>query len=103
MVGVESYQVDFVAGHKRYYLAGVESYSDAMLLQLDPVAEQFCCQAIVAALGVAQADVVLYPEFVKRVTSADVIGYWAFPTGKKVVYFARKGEMHIEEIPKAMQ
>ena len=95
--------MDYVAGHKRYTLAGGESYSDAMLLQLDPVAEQVCCQAIVAVLGVAQADVVRYPEFVKRVTSADVIGYWAFLTGKKVVCFGRKGEMHMEEFPKAMQ
>jgi hypothetical protein len=29
-----------------------------------------------------------------------VIGYWAFLTGKRVIYFGRKGEQHIEEFPK---
>ena len=29
--------------------------------------------------------------------------YWAFLTGKKVIYFGRKGEQHIEEFPKPKQ
>jgi uncharacterized protein YbcV (DUF1398 family) len=43
---------------------------------------------------------VRYPEFVKLSTAAGVAGYWAFLAGKKVIYFGRKGEMHIEEFPK---
>jgi uncharacterized protein YbcV (DUF1398 family) len=54
----------------------------------------------VAAIRGAQADTVRYPEFVKRSTAAGVIGYWAFLTGKRVIYFGRKGEQHIEEFPK---
>ena len=53
-----------------------------------------------AAIRGAQADTVRYPEFVKRCTRAGVIGYWAFLTGKRVIYFGRKGEQHIEEFPK---
>jgi hypothetical protein len=30
-----------------------------------------------------------------------VIAYWAFLTGKKVIYFGRKGEFHIEEFPRS--
>jgi hypothetical protein len=30
-----------------------------------------------------------------------MIAYWAFLTGKKVIYFGRKGEMHVEEFPVA--
>jgi uncharacterized protein YbcV (DUF1398 family) len=48
----------------------------------------------------AQADRARYPEFVKRSTAAGLIGYWAFLTGKRVTYFGRKGEQHIEEFPK---
>jgi uncharacterized protein YbcV (DUF1398 family) len=43
---------------------------------------------------------VRYPAFVQRSTAAGVIGYWAFLTGKRVSYFGRKGEQHIEEFPK---
>jgi uncharacterized protein YbcV (DUF1398 family) len=101
--GVESYLVDFVAGRKTYYLASGETYMDEMILKLDPVAEKFSGEGIVAAIRGAQADTVRYPEFVKRATAAGVIGYWAFLAGKKVIYFGRRGEMHVEEFPKAKQ
>jgi uncharacterized protein YbcV (DUF1398 family) len=100
-VGVESYFVDFAAGRKTYYLASGEAYAEEMILELGPVAEEFCSEGIVAAIRGAQADTVRYPEFVKRATTAGVIGYWAFLAGKKVIYFGRKGEMHVEEFPKA--
>jgi len=38
---------------------------------------------------------------VKRSTAAGVIAYWAFLTGRKVMYFGRKGEVHVEEFPRA--
>lgn len=102
-VGVESYLVDFSAGRKTYYLASGETYAEEMILKLDPVAEEFSGEGIVAAIRGAQADTVRYPEFVKRANAAGVIGYWAFLAGKKVIYFGRKGEMHVEEFPKAKQ
>jgi uncharacterized protein YbcV (DUF1398 family) len=48
----------------------------------------------------AQSDEIRYPEFVKRARAAGVAAYWAFLTGKKVVYFGRKGEFHVEEFPR---
>lgn len=99
--GVESYLVDFAAGRKTYYLASGETYAEPMILKLSPVAEEFSADGIVAAIRAAQADTIRYPEFVRQSTAAGVIGYWAFLAGKKVVYFGRKGEMHVEEFPKA--
>jgi hypothetical protein len=55
---------------------------------------------LVAAIWGAQADTVRYPEFVKRSSAADVIGHWAFLTGKRVTYFGRKGDQDIEEFPR---
>jgi uncharacterized protein YbcV (DUF1398 family) len=74
-----------------------------MILALGPIAAEFDNAGLVAAIRGAQADTVRYPEFVKRSTAAGVIGYWAFLTGKKVIYFGRKGEQHIEEFPKPKQ
>jgi uncharacterized protein YbcV (DUF1398 family) len=100
-VGVESYFVDFAAGRETFYLAGGGTHSEPMILKVDAIAEEFSDSGLVAAIREAQADTIRYPEFVKRSTAAGVIAYWAFLTGKKVVYLGRKGEMHVEEFPRA--
>jgi uncharacterized protein YbcV (DUF1398 family) len=99
--GVESYLVDFASGRKTYYLADGGTHTESMSLELGPVAADFSAAALVAAIRGAQADTVRYPEFVRRSTAAGTVGYWAFLTGRKVIYFGRKGEQHIEEFPRA--
>jgi uncharacterized protein YbcV (DUF1398 family) len=99
--GVESYFVDLASGQEIFYLTGGESHSERMKLPRDPIAEEFSPEGLVAAIRGAQADTVRYPEFVQRSAAAGVIGYWAFLTGKKVIYFGRKGETHVEEFPRA--
>ena len=98
--GVESYLVDFAAKQKTHYLTDGTTYTVPMILDPGPIAAEFNGAGLVAAIRGAQADTVRYPEFVKRSTAAGVIGYWAFLTGKRVIYFGRKGEQHIEEFPK---
>jgi len=96
--GVESYQVDFASAQKMHYLADGTTVTVPMILEPGPIAPEFDGGALVAAIRGAQADTVRYPEFVKRSTAAGVIGYWAFLTGKRVIYIGR--EQHIEEFPK---
>jgi uncharacterized protein YbcV (DUF1398 family) len=98
--GVESYLVDFATKQKTHYLANGTTHTVPLILDPGPIAEDFNGAELVAAIRGAQADTVRYPEFVKRSTTAGVIGYWAFLTGKRVTYFGRKGEQHIEEFPK---
>jgi len=100
-VGVESYFVDLAARHETFYMADAQTHSEPLTLPLDSVAEEFSSYDIVAAIRGAQADTIRYPEFMKRATAAGVVAYWAFLTGKKVVYFGRRGEMHIEEFPRS--
>lgn len=99
-VGVESYLVDFATKQKTHYLTDGTAQTVPMILEPGPIAPEFDESALVAAIRGAQADTVRYPEFVSRSTAAGVIGYWAFLTGKRVIYFGRKGEQHIEEFPK---
>ncbi len=100
-VGVESYYVDFIVGRKTYYLTSGETTAEPMILKLDAVAEEFSATYLVTAIRGAQADTVRYPEFVKRSTAAGVAGYHAFLAGRQVLYFGRKGEIHIEKFPGA--
>ncbi len=99
-VGVESYLVNFATMQKTHFLSDGATHMVPMILDPGPVASEFDSDAIGAALSDAQADVIRYPEFVKRVVAAGAIGYWAFLTGKKVVYLGRKGEQYIREFPK---
>jgi uncharacterized protein YbcV (DUF1398 family) len=98
--GVESYLVDFATMQKVRYLTDGTTRTVPMILEAGPIAAEFNGAGLVAAIRGSQADAMRYPEFVKRSTAAGVIGYWAFLTGKKVIYFGRKGEQHIEEFPK---
>jgi uncharacterized protein YbcV (DUF1398 family) len=100
-IGVESYFVDFAAGTETLYMTDGETHVEAMSLARESIAEEFSLAGIVDAIRGAQADTIRYPEFAKRSTAAGVIAYWAFLTGKKVIYFGRKGEMHIEEFPRS--
>ena len=99
-VGVESYLVDFAAKQKTHYLTDGTTETVPMILEPGPIVPEFDSAGLIAAIRGAQADTVRYPEFVQRSTAAGVIGYWAFLAGKRVIYFGRKGEQHIEEFPK---
>ncbi len=97
--GVESYLVDLVRGVDTFYLTNGETHVEKMTLPASKVAESFSQTGIVAAIRAAQADEIRYPEFLKRATAAGVAVYWAFIVGKKVIYFGRRGDFHIEEFP----
>jgi uncharacterized protein YbcV (DUF1398 family) len=101
--GVESYLVDFAAGRKTHYMADGGTHTEPMTLNPEPVAAEFAADKLVEAIRGAQADTIRYPEFVRRSTAAGAIGYWAFLTGRRVIYFGRKGEQHVEEFPKEKQ
>lgn len=99
--GVESYFCDLAAGFETFYGNDGSTHVAAMTLPLAPVAVDFSPSGIVAAIRGAQADNIRYPEFIKRAAAAGIIAYWAFLTGRKVIYFGRKGEQHIEQFPTA--
>lgn len=100
-LGVESYFVDFAARSETVYMEDQVLEIEELAVGVDPVNATFSEEKIVEAIRGAQADRVRYPEFVRLATAAGVVGYWAFLTGQKVVYFGRKGEMHTEVFPGA--
>ena len=97
--GVESYFCDLARGEETFYMADGKTHLERMSLPMPSIAEAFSLTGIVAAIRGAQTDTIRYPEFVKQSTAAGVIAYWAFLTGRKVIYFGRKGEQHIEAFP----
>jgi uncharacterized protein YbcV (DUF1398 family) len=100
-VGAESYFCDLATGAETFYTTDGLTHVEKMILPLSPVAEEFSSNGLTAAIRGAQTDQIRYPEFMQRSAAAGVIAYWAFLTGRKFIYFGRKGEFHVEEFPRA--
>lgn len=99
--GVESYRADLIRGEDTFYMPNGETHVERMTLPAMKVAEEFSQAGVAAAIRAAQADEVRYPEFLKRVMAAGTAGYHVFLAGKRALYFGRKGEIHVEEFPRA--
>jgi uncharacterized protein YbcV (DUF1398 family) len=97
---VESYFCDLAVRQETFYMSDGKTHSEKMTLPPAPIAEEFSPSEVAAAIRSAQADAIRYPEFVNRSVAAGVIAYWAFLTGKRVIYFGRNGQFHIEEFPR---
>lgn len=99
--GVESYFTDFVRGETTFYGGEGGTHRVGKVLGAGDVAVEYSSEGLVEAIRAAQADQIRFPEFARRAKAAGVAGYWAFLAGKKVVYFGRAGELHVEEFPRA--
>jgi uncharacterized protein YbcV (DUF1398 family) len=64
-----------------------------------PIGEGFDAEAIIAAIRGSQRGQIKYPEFMDRSMQAGCIGYVVWLAGRRVVYFGRRGEMHVELFP----
>lgn len=100
-VGVESYHADFVRGEDTFYLANGRTHIEKMKLPVTVIAENFSPEPLVETVRAVQADQIRYPDFLSRAMAAGTTGYWVYLTGRKVVYFGRKGEFHVEHFPGA--
>ena len=98
--GVESYTADLMRGEKTYYMPNGESYVVKSKLPVTAIAEEYSEAGVVAAIRGAQADAIRYPEFVRQARAAGTVAYRVFLTGRRAVYFGRKGEIHVEEFPR---
>lgn len=98
--GVESYFVDFLHEDDTFYLPDGKTHVERITLPSAPVADSFSATEVSATIRAAQADTIRYPEIVDRLRQAGVAAYWVFLTGRKVLYFGRKGETHLEEFPR---
>lgn len=98
--GFEGYQVDFRRGFVTYYAP--ETCIDLPIHALEnPVAHQFDTAAVRAAIGAAQslAPGYTYLGFCNKIAAAGCTGYLVSLPGRRVVYFGRTGETHVEHMP----
>ena len=100
--GVEFYQVDYVRLRKTCYGADGQTLTTPIAFNgLPPVAPDLDVAALRANILDSQQKNQPYREFTRRAMAGGVAGYLAFLRGKRVLYFGRNGEQHVEWFPGA--
>ncbi len=99
--GVESYRADLVRLEETFYMPDGATHVESLDFPRRPIGEQFRSADVIAAIRDAQAGKCQYREFLHRVMDAGTSSYVVHIRGRKVIYFGRHGEFHIEEFPGA--
>jgi uncharacterized protein YbcV (DUF1398 family) len=99
--GVERYICDLVGFHVYYFGIDDQSYTIDFTLKNHPkVASNFTAKIITDSVIKIQQGQIGYEEFLHRIMIGGCSHYEAFLCGKKVIYFGRLGDNHIEYFPK---
>jgi uncharacterized protein YbcV (DUF1398 family) len=100
--GVEYYHVDYASLQFHFYgIDGAVVGVPLLLGTLQPIAPLFDKAALRAAIVDSQQNGQKFKDFSRRATEAGVVGYFAFLSGKRVIYFGRQGDQHVEWFPGA--
>jgi uncharacterized protein YbcV (DUF1398 family) len=100
--GFEGYDVDFRRGTSTYFRASGESVQLALPASDASVAAAFHANDVERAVREAQnkAPGYTYAGFCAKVKAAGCAGYMVSLLGRRVVYFGRTAETHVEHFPR---
>jgi uncharacterized protein YbcV (DUF1398 family) len=99
--GVESYRADLVRLEETFYMPDGGTFVEKMAFPAKTIASDFRAAQVVAAIRDSQAGKCKYTEFLSRIMDAGTTSYVVYLSGKRAIYFGRKGEFHVEEFPRA--
>lgn len=100
-IGVERYHADYSRQEITYYLADGESLVVATLHPSHATAKEFSTSAVVTAVRQSQRNDHTYLDFIRKTMASGCVGYFVQITGRRVIYFGRNGESHVEHFPPA--
>ncbi len=100
-IGIERYHADYTRQEITYYLPDGDSLVIATPHPTHPTAVEFSASTVEAAVRQSQLNEHSYLDFIRKTMSAGCVGYFVQITGRRVLYFARNGESHVEHFPPA--
>jgi uncharacterized protein YbcV (DUF1398 family) len=100
-IGVERYHADYSRHEIAYYMPNGESLIVATPHSPEPIAETFSPKAVEAAIRQSQRGEIVYTEFLQKTMAAGCVDYFVQITGRRVLYFGRNGDLHLEPFPSA--
>jgi uncharacterized protein YbcV (DUF1398 family) len=98
---VERYHADFSRQEITYYLPEGDSLVVASPHPAHATAMAFSPSAVEAAVRQSQRNEHTYLDFIRKTMAAGCVGYFVQITGRRVIYFGRSGESHVEHFPPA--
>ena len=100
--GFEGYTVDYRCNSQTYYLADGDSVTMDMQPSVGNVAAAFDATEVERLVRWAQANPAdySYVAFCEKAKAAGCAGYLVSFLGRRVVYFGRTAEIHVEHFPK---
>jgi uncharacterized protein YbcV (DUF1398 family) len=99
--GIERYHQDFLRSERTYYLPDGESEVLPNAAVAVTPARDLSARGVEAAVRAVQAGAIRYKQFCRQVMEAGCVGYLVSIAGRRVVYYGRSGEMHVEHFPAA--
>jgi uncharacterized protein YbcV (DUF1398 family) len=99
--GFEGYMVDYRRNNQTYYLPDGDSVTLVMAASQGAVEAAFVSGEVERLVRWAQANGpdYSYKSFCERVKEAGCAGYMVSFLGRRVVYFGRTAETHVEHFP----
>lgn len=98
-IGVERYHVDYCRRENTYYLEDGSSLAVSTLHPRTTPATEFAAAEVEQAVRQSQRNEHSYHDFIRKTSDAGCVGYFVQICGRKVIYFGRNGETHIELFP----
>ncbi len=99
--GVERYHVDYSRQETTFYTADGDSLVVATPHPAHSTPDTFRPEAVEAAVRQSQRHEHSFPDFIRKTMNAGCVGYFVQITGRRVIYFGRNGEAHVEHFPPA--
>jgi len=100
-IGVERYHADYSRQEVTYYVTSGETLVAPAEHAAEPIGQAFDASAVAAAVGQSQRGEHTYREFLRKTMAAGCVGYFVQLTGRRVIYFGRNGDSHVEHFPEA--
>ncbi len=98
-VGVEGYLADLRRATKIYYLPDGTSFEIPAVRHAGPIAGNFDAASVAGAVRQSQAGTHSYKAFCEKIMASGCAGYLVSLSGRRVVYFGRTAETHVEHFP----
>jgi uncharacterized protein YbcV (DUF1398 family) len=100
--GFEGYTVDYRRGTATYFLPGGDSVELTMPRTEGSITAEFRASEVEQAVRQAQSKApgYTYPGFCAKVKAAGCAGYMVSFLGRRVAYFGRTAETHVEHFPR---
>ena len=100
-IGVERYHADYTRKENTFYLTDGDSIAVTTAWEKFPTAMEFSAPTVEAAVRQSQRGEHTYLDFVRKTMAAGCVGYFVQITGRRAIYFGRRGEEHVELFPMA--